>query len=70
MRFPDWHGSFSPQLGDVIAQETACGALDHDQVRRAYRLVGVEETRTGFRLVGERIEYAEPDWTYYNVPRG
>lgn len=69
MRFPDWGAPFEPRLGDVIAQETASGALDHDQVRRAYRIVGVEETRTGFRLVGERIGYAEPDWTFFNFAR-
>lgn len=69
MRFSEWEAEWEPRLGDVIAQESARGALDHDRVRRAYEVVGVEETRTGWRLVCERIEYRDPTWTFYSRPR-
>lgn len=37
--------------------------------------IGVEETRTGYRIVGERVAYeTAPDqlrarWTFWNAPR-
>lgn len=78
MRFPDWsHDRRQPQLGDVAYQVSGEDADDHDLVRRAYLVVGVIETRTGYRLVMERVAYgtlpASDDelalWTWWNVPR-
>lgn len=78
MRFPDWsHDRRPPHLGDVAYQVSGEDADDHDHVRRAYLVVGVIETRTGYRLVMERVEYgtlpASDDelalWTYWNLPR-
>lgn len=76
MRFPNWDADRAPQLNDVAIQESAQGADDHARLRRAYRVVGVEETRTGYRLVMERIAYEEVAtvrdeelWGFYNVPR-
>jgi hypothetical protein len=79
MRFPDWpRDAREPQLGDVVYQESFAGAGDHARVRRAYLIVGVEETRSGFRLVMERVEYGtlpeslnpEAIWAFHNLPRG
>lgn len=77
MRFPDWPNDepFRPALGDVIRQETCEGAGDEGAVRRAYLLVGIEETRTGYRFLAERVAYeAEPvppgvAWSFWNLPR-
>jgi hypothetical protein len=71
MRFPDWPADAGqPLLGDVIAQTTGPGG-DPDAVERSYRVVGVEETRTGYRVLAERIAYVSGAavWTFYNSPR-
>jgi hypothetical protein len=72
MRFSDWPADAGkPLLGDVIAQ-TPGPSGNPDSLQRAYRVVGVEETRTGYRLVAERIAYAfafDLDWLFFNVPR-
>lgn len=78
MRFPDWpSGQREPQLGDVVEQASGPGADDEALVRRAYLVVGVEETRTGYALVMERVERGtlpaslDPAamWSFYNLPR-
>lgn len=77
MRFPDWPGgSRTPRLGDVISQIDGPGG-DPDELRRSYEVIGVEETRTGYRLLCERVEHgtlpgsSDPDamWPFFNVPR-
>lgn len=77
MRFVDWPAAVRPpELGDVAYQQSGPGAGDEDLVRRAYLVVGLEETRTGYRLLVERVEYGtvpaagyEALWLYHNVPR-
>lgn len=78
MRFPDWPSEHrAPELGDVVAQTSGRDTHDEDDVRRAYRIDGIEETRTGYRLVMTRVEYEtlpeslDPTalWTYYSLPR-
>lgn len=77
MRFTDWPGGREPQLGDVICQISGAGADDWATLRRFYRVNGIEQTRTGFRLLAERVEYGtipenpDPDalWPFYNTPR-
>lgn len=57
MRFPDWHRTNRPpQLLDVIVQTDGPGG-DPDELQRAYEVVGVIETKTGYRLICERIAY-------------
>jgi hypothetical protein len=76
MRFPDWPGGRVPQLLDVILQTDGPGG-DPDEVRRAYEVCGVVETRTGYRLLCERIEYGaipvseaeDALWCFWNLPR-
>ena len=76
MRFPDWRADRVPALGDVISQTVGPDG-DPSEVQRTYRIVGVEETATGYRILAERIEYGslpeslDPDamWTFYNLPR-
>lgn len=77
MRFPDWPREREPHLGDVVYQISCDGADDADAIRRCYLIIGVEETRTGHRLLMERAEYGtvpqdgDPDalWSFYNLPR-
>lgn len=78
MRFPGWTDERAPHLGDVICQTSAQGTEDEDWLRRSYLVVGLEETRTGWRLVLERVEHgtipdpADPQaamWTFFNLPR-
>ena len=78
MRFPDWPPTHrAPELGDIAMQTVGPGG-DPDEVRRAYKVVGVVETATGYRLHMERVGYgtlpASDDpyavWTFFNVPRG
>jgi hypothetical protein len=78
MRFSDWkrnHDETEPVLGDVLRQISALGADDAHLLQRAYRVVGVEETAQGYRVIAERVAFdAEPcghgtAWTFYNMPR-
>lgn len=86
MRFPNWpRATRLPELGDVALQASCEGAEDWDVVRRAYRVVGLEEGRKprSFTLVMERVAFeteinelragllaAEQVWSFFNVPRG
>lgn len=75
-----WTAERLPELGDIAMQISGDGADDADEIRRAYRIVGILEGRERhrFRLVMERVEYGalpdslDPDalWSFYNVPRG
>lgn len=70
-----------PELNDVAFQTSVEGVDDADVVRRAYRVVGVEEGRDAehYRLVVERVDFDEALdagpfgeanwWTFYNLPR-
>lgn len=76
MRFPHWTHERAPELGDVVSQISCEGAEDADVLRRSYLIVGLEETRTGYRLLLERVEYGTlPDppswqkiWAFFNAP--
>lgn len=76
MRFVDWPRTVRPpDLGDIACQQSGPGARDEDDVRRAYLVIGVEETRNGYRLLVERVAYGTAPqrsgyvWAYHNVPR-
>lgn len=80
MRFPSWKDDperRDPELGDVACQVSGEATGDEDVVRRAYVVVGVHETATGYRLLMERVEYGtlpeslNPDalWAFWNLPR-
>lgn len=73
MRFPHWPRSARPpELGDIICQTD--GPNGDDDLRREYEVIGVEETRSGYRLLCERVEYGtlptslEPDaiWAFHH----
>lgn len=78
MRFPHWKAETrrEPQLGDIAMQTDGPGG-EPDDVRRAYEIVGVVETATGFKLHMERVEYgtlpaamkADAIWHFHNLPR-
>ena len=75
MRFPDWPADgWRPHLDDVIVQTDGPDG-DPDELERAYRIVGIVETRTGYRFLAERIAYDDVAdasrriWPFFNVPR-
>lgn len=81
MRFPEWPRNpptrRQPQLGDIAVQTEGPDG-DPDDVQRAYEVVGVVETRTGYRLHMERVDYmslpgsSDPEaiWTFFNLRKG
>lgn len=78
LRFPYWHRhARAPQLLDIISQISYPEADDADYVQRSYEVVGVERTKTGYRLLCERVAYGtvpasgypEAMWTFFNYPR-
>jgi len=69
MRF-EWSGGRLPQLGDVGAQITGPGLDDADEVRRAYRVVGIEEGRTRARLSRHASTFASSVTTSEKSPPG
>jgi hypothetical protein len=77
MRFPDWPRDHptQPRLGDVAREQSGPDARDEDAVRRAYLVVGIIETATGYRLLMERVGYETlPDsldrlWAYSKTKR-
>lgn len=75
MRFPEWNQERAPDLGDIAYQTSGPGTNDEWFICRAYRVVGVEETRSGYRILMERVEFgtvAETEdqlWNFHNLPR-
>lgn len=66
-----------PQLGDVALQTPYDGG-DPDELRRAYLVVGIEETASRarpYRITFERVAYdTQPEpgrrvWHFHNLPR-
>lgn len=64
----------------MIYETSGPGANDEEHVARGYRIVGLEETRTGWRILGERVEYGTvadramnptaTEWRFWKLPRG
>lgn len=78
MRFR-WGAEREPRLGDIAMQTSCVDCTDQDDVRRAYRVIGLEEGRPGrWRLLMERVEYgtvpdpldADAIWVFHSTPRG